>query len=320
VAAAVALSLYAALAGTLGSVLLQRAAWPRRAPRLAVLAWQALSISLLGAVVLAGVAFWLPEGALSSDLASLIHACEAALRQSYVSAVDASVHLAGVAVAVAVTIRAGAAFLGEFWSARRERSKHLILLRLAAKPHPGLRALVLEHPTPTAYCLPGRGGQVVLTSAAIAVLDSEELAAVVAHERAHLRERHHVVIAVARALERTLPWLPVFRVSRREQQRLVEMIADDAAARRSTPRAVARAVVHLAEAALAPRTALGAAQVAAEQRVERMLNGAPPLGILGRVLVTSIVTALAVAPLFIAAAPAFMAMQTPYCLVGVLAG
>jgi hypothetical protein len=39
---------YAGLLATAGTASLRRAAWPRRAPRLAILAWYALSLSTVG--------------------------------------------------------------------------------------------------------------------------------------------------------------------------------------------------------------------------------------------------------------------------------
>ena len=90
----------------------------------------------------------------------------------------------------------------------------------------------MEHPAAVAYCLPGRVGTIVLTTAALAALDDAELAAVLAHERAHLRGRHHLVLAAASALAQTLPFLPGLCTAQTELARLLEMIADDKAADR----------------------------------------------------------------------------------------
>lgn len=314
-AAPLVLLCYVAVAGTLGAWVLRRAHWPHRAPRLAVLTWQALSVSILLALVLAGLGLWMPEGAWNADLAAVVHLCEETIRGGITAPADALVHLLGIVTAVAVTVRAGLALVAELRRARREARRHGELLRLAATPHPRLGAMVLDHPVAAAYCLPGPAGDVVLTSAALRLLDTQELAAVLAHERTHLRERHHLVAAVARAVERTIPWLPAARTARREQERLVEMIADDAAARLADRHAVARAVVRLAEG-VAPRAALGATDVAAAQRVQRMLGDARALGPAGRVTVALAAALVAAAPLLIAAAPALTAMHATYCLIG----
>ena len=317
-AATIALLIYGGLAGTLGASALRRARWPLRAPRLAVATWQALCASIVVSLVLAGIGFWMPEGGWSAGLASLIHVCEAALRRSYAAPADAAVHLAGLIGALTVIVRVGTALCREVRRARRLRRRHVALLRVAARADADLGALVLDHPSAVAYCLPGRAGHVVLTSAAISMLDEDELAAVLVHERTHLRQHHHIVLAFARALERALPWLPGIRAAHREQRRLVEMIADDAAARLASPRAVARAVVRLAEGATPP-PALAAADTAVALRVERMLAEVPPLGLRGQILVCATIALVAMAPFLVAAAPAVTAVHVSYCLIGDLA-
>jgi beta-lactamase regulating signal transducer with metallopeptidase domain len=284
-----------------------------------VVTWQALSGSIVVALVLTGVGFWMPEEGWSADLGSLIHVCEAALKGTYAGTADALVHLAGLAASAVVVIRLGAAWSAELRRSRRQRRGHLSVLHIAAEPRADIDAMVVDHPTAAAYCLPGRVGQVVLTSAALSLLDDEELTAVLAHERTHLRQHHHVILALARAMERALPWLPGVRVARQEQGRLVEMIADDAAARLSTPRAVASAVLRLAEAAVPP-TALAAADTAAAQRVERMLADLPPLGAVARALVCAAILLVAAAPFLVAATPALTAAHVHVCPIGHLAG
>jgi beta-lactamase regulating signal transducer with metallopeptidase domain len=272
-------------------------------------------VSILLALVLAGLGLWMPEGAWNADLAAVVHVCEETIRGGITRPADALVHLLGIVTAVAVTARAGVVLVAELRRARREARRHGELLRLAGTPHPRLGATVLDHPVAAAYCLPAPAGDVVVTSAALRLLDPEELAAVLAHERTHLRERHDLVVAVARAVERTLPWLPAARTARGEQERLVELIADDAAARRSERHVVARAVVRLAEGTTPP-AALGAGDVAAAQRVERLLDDPRPLSLAARLLVILAATLVAAAPVLIAAAPALTAMHATYCLIG----
>ncbi|MGI5286510.1 M48 family metalloprotease [Nonomuraea polychroma] len=91
---------------------------------------------------------------------------------------------------------------GELVAAGQERRRHLALLEMAARRDVELGALVLEHNVAAAYCLPGGGGRIVLTTSTLAALDDRRLAAVLAHERAHLRGRHHLLMAVARVLRR----------------------------------------------------------------------------------------------------------------------
>ena len=73
----------------------------------------------------------------------------------------------------------------------------------------------------------------MLTTGALAVLDPEQLAAVLAHERAHLAGRHHLLLAVTRSLAAVAPFVPLFARGAAEVARLAEMRADDAAVRRA---------------------------------------------------------------------------------------
>lgn len=73
------------------------------------------------------------------------------------------------------------------------------------------------------------------------------MAAVLRHERAHLRGRHHLLVALAAAFHRTLPGLPMAETAEREIRRLVEHLADDRASEQHGRQAVATAIVRLAD-------------------------------------------------------------------------
>nr|WP_296766767.1 M56 family metallopeptidase [Rhodococcus sp. (in: high G+C Gram-positive bacteria)] len=57
--------------------------------------------------------------------------------------------------------------------------------------------VVVEDDVPDAFASPSGGGVVMVTSALVEALDERQVAAVVAHERAHLRYRHHLWIQSA---------------------------------------------------------------------------------------------------------------------------
>lgn len=309
---ALALIAYAIGAGTGGAAALRRASWPHRAPRLGVAAWQTLSVSVLVSLLLAGVTVIVPSAVVSGGLAELLHACVMALRAQYATPGGALLHAAGAGATLALAGRAAYLLTTGLRNARRARDEHLRQLRLAARLDSRLDALIVDHPTAAAYCLPGRARTVVLTSAAIAALGDDELAAVLAHERAHLRGRHHLVIAAADALARTVPFLPVFRWASAEQARLLEMIADDDAATGADRLTVARALVHLAEGSV-PAVALGAADVAAFARVQRLVQPASGLGFLRRTAIAGTMIVAACLPIAIAATPAWAAIEQAYC-------
>lgn len=309
---ALALLAYAVGAGTVGAAALRRARWPQRAPRLGVAAWQTLSASVIGSLLLAGLTVIIPSAVVSASLADLLHACVTALRAQYATPGGALLHAAGATATLTLAVRVAYLLATGLRNARRARDEHLTQLRLAARRDPTLDALIVEHPTAAAYCLPGRARTIVLTTAAVAALDDDELAAVLAHERAHLRGRHHLVAAAADALARTAPFLPVFRWARAEQVRLLEMIADDEAATGADRLTVARALVHLAEGSV-PAAALGAADVAALARVQRLMEPAHRIGLLRRAVIVGALVVTSAIPLAIAAAPAWAATAMAYC-------
>jgi len=312
VSAALGLLLYAIAAGTLGAALLRRARWPEQVPRLGMAAWQTLSSSILVALLLTGLMLVVPTGVMSTNVAEMLHACVMALRAQYSTPGGAVLHITGVVATLTLGTRIVYLLVKGLRDARRARAEHLESLQLVAHRNPDLDALVVDHPAAAAYCLPGRSGTIVLTSAAVAALSDQELVAVLAHERAHLRGHHHLAAANASALTRALPFVPGLRWARAEQSRLLEMIADDEAAASGARLTVAHALVTLAGAGV-PSAAFGAADVAAVARVERMMAPAARIGTGRRAVITAVLGLTALAPFAIASAPAVVAAQMQYC-------
>jgi Zn-dependent protease with chaperone function len=302
----------AVLLATAGRAALLRTAWLDRSPRLGIVAWQSLSASALVAVVLAGAALALPAVPLSTDVAVLVSACASALRQQYSTPAGAAASGAGALVAVAVLARTGYCLVTALVVSSRERWRQLHSLDLTARRHAASGALVVEHSAPAAYCLPGRRREVVLTTAALSALRDDELAAVLAHEEAHLRGRHHLVLAAAAALRRAFPGVPLFRDAQAELIRLVEMAADDAATRRHERLSVATALVRLAEAS-APAAALGAGGSTSLLRVQRLAAPAQPLGRARSALALAGAAAVLALPVVVATAPAIVAATADLC-------
>jgi Zn-dependent protease with chaperone function len=138
----------------------------------------------------------------------------------------------------------------------------------------GGATVVLEAPQPAAYCVPGRPAAIVLTSGALAVLDRDQLGAVLAHERAHLAGRHHLLISLSRGLAASFPGVPVFTRGPAEVARLAELCADDAAARRTGRPALVAALLAMGTGAAVPAPALAVTSGAVSARVHRLLD--PP--------------------------------------------
>lgn len=104
-------------------------------------------------------------------------------------------------------------------------------------------------------CLPGVRRLVVLSTAAIEALDEAQPAAGWPMS-AHQRSRHHLPVSLAGSLAAAFPRVPVFRHGHEQVARLVELLADDAAAAASQRLTVAEALLALsAHAAAAGRSA-----------------------------------------------------------------
>lgn len=303
---------WAALLAVLGPAVLGRAGWPTRSPRLGLLVWQAASGSFVAALVLGGLALSVPATVLSGGLADLLTNCVMAVRDAYRTPVGAGAAGAGLVLAVGVTGRVGWCLSRGLHQAVRRRREHAQGLALVAHRDDTLGALVVPHPAPRAYCLPGRGATIVVTSATVARLHPDELAAVLAHERAHLRARHHLVVAAAAALARAFPKVPLLRDAAAAIPALVEMAADDTASRCTNPARVATALAALAEA-VAPAAALAASGPGALRRVQRLLRPAAPLSLVATTAVLGLTIALLVAPAVTALAPAWAAGPMTDC-------
>jgi Zn-dependent protease with chaperone function len=302
---AVALLGYAALLLTVPAPALARARWPDRAPRLAVAAWFALTGSALASVILAGLAPVMPGLPVSGNLARLLAACLTALRGPQAGPGGAAAAVAGAVLALAVIARVAWCTAGTLAGASLARRRHRRRLRLAGRADVFPGALVVAHGEPAAYCLAGRRQPVVLTSAALAALDDAQLAAVLAHERAHQRGRHHLLVALAGSLAAAFPRIPALRRGHEQVARLVELLADDAAAAASHRLDVAAAL--LALAAPVPVAVLGAGGPATAARVRRLIAAPAPLGRAAAAAAVVALAALAAVPLAVAAGPAWPA-------------
>jgi Zn-dependent protease with chaperone function len=162
---------------------------------------------------------------------------------------------------------------------------HAEAARIIGHPVAGRNAaFALEATQPAAYCVPGRPPTIVLTTGALAVLDPEQLTAVLAHERAHLAGRHHLLLAVTRSLAAVAPAIPLFARGTGEVTRLTEIRADDIAVRhaggeqgRRTLLAALLAMGAGPAAAQTPATWLAATGGVVTARVRRLADPPPPV-------------------------------------------
>ena len=290
---------YAACLGTLGSRMLGRAKWTARAPLLGIITYLAAGWSVVAALGLAGLTLAVHATALGGGLSHLIGACVHRLRATYGTPGGATGGGLGLTLAGAVAARTVLTAMIHFRAAVRQALRHAQTARLIGKPESALGTVLVEHSQPAAYCVAGRQPTVILTTGAVQALDSGQLDAVLAHERAHLTGRHHQLVAMARIGREVLPFLPLMRDAEVQVARLVELDADDAATRACDPRLLATALVVLAIAG-SPVTALAAGATDSVQRIHRLLGPGEPLGRARRQLLRATAAALAVTPLLLA--------------------
>ena len=309
--AALALLGYAGLLLTAGARALARARWPDSAPALGITAWFALTSSAVASVLAGGLALMVPTVRVSADLSRLLAACVMALRSQYAHPGGAALTGAGAVLALAVLTRVSWCATRVLARAAAARRRHRLRLSLVGRADPRLGAVIVRHDEPAAYCLPGRGSRIVLTTGAIGALDEGQLRAVLAHERAHLRGRHHLLVGLASALDAAFPRVPAFRVAREQIARLAELSADDAASAKAHRLAVAGALLNLG--AGAPAAALGATSTADAARVRRLIEGPAAISRTRAVSITCTAAAVVLVPLLLLAGPAASARGMNYC-------
>ncbi|WP_225341436.1 M56 family metallopeptidase [Mycobacterium intracellulare] len=266
-----------------------------------VASWQAATAFLIVSLV----RYWHQPGRLATacleSLGRLVDGGAAAALQG------ALLVLAAAAVSALSTLgwRSGRSL----WRARAQSRGHAERARVIGRRIDGVDAVVVDAAERAAYCVAGRPDTVVVTSAALDSLTDRNLQAVLAHERAHLAGRHHHVLAFARALAVAIPGVALFSTGDREISLLLEMAADDVAARKYGSLTLLDALLALSMDALAPQGAFGATGIDMLARAERL--AAPPAARnrwSGRLLLTATTLLISVGPLIPAALTAAGAM------------
>lgn len=180
-----------------------------------------------------------------------------------------------VALTTAVATHTGYRLIGTLRRIRRSNAQHAEAVRLVGRPTDDNDVVVITADEPTAYCVSGgRRSAIVITTGARELLNPSLLAAVLAHEKAHLRGRHHHIIATLKAFAAALPRLPLMRAAASTVPTLLEMCADDAAARQHGRRPLVASLITLSTRHRLPDGALAAAGTAVTDRVVRLIQ--PP--------------------------------------------
>lgn len=297
--AAVLFGLYSAAAGLLAPALLRRP-WAARSPRLAMTLWLVLPLSWVAAVVLAILAAtapfplaWPDSRPSGGQVPPAGHAAPG----------GPAIAIAGLVLAAAIFLRAAGCVALELHRGRSGWREHAALVAATARPGHEPGVAILDQDAPAVYCLPGGRYPIVLSASTLAALTSEQLRAVLAHERAHLRCRHHVILALATALASAFPRVPLLTQAQPQLAVLAEMAADDSAARGHSRDDLAAALVVLARAGARSAT-LAASGHATTARLERILDPRQPgTGAAGLAAIAALIPPAAIAclPLILAA-------------------
>ena len=270
---------------------LARACWPARDPVGALLLWQGIGLAgglaLLGAGLVYGLSpLGSPLPATETAMAALAAGHGPALDVPHVLALLLTAALAArlLGVLVVVTVRT-----------LRGRARHRDLLDLLATPWPAAPgARVLDHPVPVAYCLPGLRSRLVVSAGVLDCLDVDQVWAVLAHERTHLRERHDLVVLPFVAWGATAPFVQGMVCAQLAVAALVEMRADDVAVRRASPAQLSGALGAMGSGA--PAAALSSFTTALDRRLDRITDPPAPLPVALRALVRLVAGALVAVP------------------------
>lgn len=297
-------------------VLLSRARWSTRSPFAAMVLWQ--SIALAGGLSMIGaLLFWGLNPMGNTLISSLVSGVKLVLGDPNVNS-PGTVHIFALSTAALLGFHLVLTLIRAAWRITRQRAKHRHILSLLSEKSPtDPSTLVLDHETPVAYCLPSFSGSVtVLSRGLVKQLSEDELRAVMAHERAHLEQRHDLLLLAFTSWNDALPWLPTSKLSLAAVQELVEMLADDAALREVEPKTLLRALLTVATGALgAPTTPNVAAppvgapggptEELSSRRLKRLLTVQPPLGMGLRALIITGASFLIALPTTLVLVPGF---------------
>ncbi|MFF5992368.1 MULTISPECIES: M56 family metallopeptidase [Prauserella] len=275
---AVSLLLGALAAGWFVPRQLLRADLRRRDPRPLIAAWL-LAMSGVALAGITGVVLLLaPDHAAPSPLTWALSQCWTALQHGSPPKLEEIIGVLSAAILAGLIARFAIVAVREFLQWRRASHERLAVLRLVARTDDhSPKTLWLAHDRPLAFSLGNRPGVIVATEGLRRHLSPEGVAAVLAHERAHLRGRHHLLILIAGILRRTMPFVPLFQQADTALRELVELAADVSAVRTCGASAVRSALLGVAGPGT-PEVALAMARDAVTLRLARLQHAAQPAG------------------------------------------
>ncbi len=270
---AVGLMLYAAALSWCGPGLLTRVTSRGINPKLGVAAWLTAVAGVITAWLAAVVVLIvdaldaIPSGPVWTVCLEIVGYSGHIGMARPIAATTATVLLVA---AFTVTVWVARGIVRVLRALRSANHEHAAAARVIGHPTQWRDVVVVEADHPAAYCVAGRPRAIVVTSAAVASLQDDQLAAVVAHEQAHLSGRHHQILMLLRAAASALPAVPLAAAGPEVVARLLEMCADDSAARRHGSHPLLCGLMALVAPTAVPVAALGAAGTAVLDRASRL--------------------------------------------------
>jgi len=268
--AATLLLISAVIVGSIAPLVLQRIDVTRHEPSVLLVAWLSAMAGVFVAVACSVVSFLLPEHGVDlipEDM--MLHQHWHSISHGAPPIVEC---VAGLMEAVLLAA-------GLTWLATRivrvtrhqvrMADSHAALLRIVGELDPDAPdVLRLGEDEPIAFSLRGTTGLIVVTAGVFQLGDSAT-AAVLAHERAHLRWRHHTLTLWIRVLGDSLSFAPLFRHAPPAVAELIELCADGEAARECGDDAVRSALLEVRMRG-APAGGLAMADRAVDRRLLRL--------------------------------------------------
>lgn len=301
-AASIALAVLAAALAVPVPIALGRARWPARSPAVALILWQSIALagglSMIGALLVFGLA---PFGGTFIAGARGLAAYFSGHQPP--GPIEAW-HLFALWGAVLLSLHLGLTLVLTVARSERQRRRHAQLVTLLSSPISSTTRLI-DTPTPVAYCLPGALSSVTVFSAGLVeLLSDDELGAVIEHEKAHVAQRHDVVLVAFRAWNAALPWFPIASRAQREVGLLVEMLADDRA-RTTVPDTVLATAITLVGGASTPDPVAEASRPS-DIRLRVLRLALPPLALPVEALVVGAAAALLGVPTVLLVLPGLL--------------
>ncbi|QBJ96344.1 M56 family peptidase [Rhodococcus sp. ABRD24] len=239
----------AVLMAMLAAPVLERLPYWGVRPNVVLVFWLASIATALFFASSAVITLAWPDHAPAEGIADAVMRCFSTVQHTFQPWITGLLAVIGLVGAAGLVVRAAIYARKQSVARSRVQDLHRDVIAVVAKTERADRDVMwLEHPVPMAYSVSGRPGFVVATEGLSSSLSSIERDAVLAHERAHLNGHHHLIVSVCDVLASAFPVVPLFVRAQHAVHTVIELAADQQAARATSPAAVSSALSAVAGA------------------------------------------------------------------------